>query len=161
MSLNFRPVNEQDIATLCAFPKSAAELFFLYPKATFPLSIDQLQAAIAQRQDASVVEKDGQLVAFANFYRWENQGICAIGNVMVAPQARNKGIGRYLIERMSALAFSKYQASEVHVSCFNQNLAGLLLYPKLGFLPFAIEERKNPEGKRVALLHLRLFNHKA
>ena len=160
MSLNFRPVNEQDIATLCAFPQSAAELFFLYPKATFPLSIDQLQAAIAQRQDASVVEKDGQLVAFANFYRWENQGICAIGNVMVAPQARNKGIGRYLIERMSALAFNKYQASEVHVSCFNENLAELLLYPKLGFLPFAIEERKNPEGERVALLHLRLFNHK-
>ena len=41
------------------------------------------------------------------------------------------------------------------LSCFNSNVAGLLLYPKLGFVPFAIEERKNKEQERVALIHLR------
>jgi RimJ/RimL family protein N-acetyltransferase len=47
--------------------------------------------------------------------------------------------GRALIERMSDVAFSKYQAAEVTISCFNQNVAGLLLYAKLGFRPYAVE----------------------
>jgi hypothetical protein len=32
---------------------------------------------------------------------------------------------------------------------------GLLFYPKLGFKPFAIEERLDKRGNRVALIHLR------
>jgi ribosomal protein S18 acetylase RimI-like enzyme len=65
-------------------------------------------------------------------------------------------LGRYLIEQMIGLAFSKHQAAEVTVSCFNQNVAGLLLYPQLGFKPYAVEERKNKKGDRVALIHMRL-----
>jgi RimJ/RimL family protein N-acetyltransferase len=57
---------------------------------------------------------------------------------------------------MIDLAFSKYQAAEVTVSCFNQNIVGLLLYPKLGFQPYAVEERKDKKGNRVALIHMRL-----
>jgi len=40
------------------------------------------------------------------------------------------------------------------LSCFNENTAGLLLYPKLGFVPFAIEERPAPHGGRSALIHM-------
>jgi ribosomal protein S18 acetylase RimI-like enzyme len=41
------------------------------------------------------------------------------------------------------------------ISCFNQNTAGLLLYKKFGFEPFDIEERKDPNGQRTALIHMR------
>lgn len=116
----------------------------------------QLQDAIEQRSDSMVVELSGEIVAFANFYRWESGGRCSIGNVIVSPAARGRGVGRYLIEQMLGLAFSKHQASEVTVSCFNQNVAGLLLYPKLGFQPYAVEERQNKKGNRVALIHMRL-----
>jgi ribosomal protein S18 acetylase RimI-like enzyme len=131
-------------------------LFFLFPKAVFPLTPTQLQDAIEQRSDSMVVELSGEIVAFANFYRWESGGRCSIGNVIVSPAARGRGVGRYLIEQMLGLAFSKHQASEVTVSCFNQNVAGLLLYPKLGFQPYAVEERQNKKGNRVALIHMRL-----
>lgn len=154
--LTHRPVDEKDIQVICGFPQSEDELFFLYPKATFPLSPSQLRDAIEQRSDSTVVELDGEVVAFANFYRWETGGRCAIGNVVVSPVARGRGIGRYLTEQMVGLAFSKHQASEVTVSCFNQNVAGLLLYPKLGFQPYAIEERQDKIGNRVALIHMRL-----
>lgn len=156
MSLTHRPVAEKDIQVICGFPQSEDELFFLFPKATFPLAASQLQDAIAQRSDSTVVELGGKIVAFANFYRWEAGGSCAIGNVIVAPTARGCGIGRYLVEQMIGLAFAKYQAAEVTVSCFNHNTAGLLLYPKLGFQPYALEERQGKHGKRLALVHMRL-----
>ena len=156
MSLTHRPVAEKDIQLICGFPQSEDELFFLFPKAIFPLAASQLQEAIAQRSDSTVVELVGEVVAFANFYRWESGGCCSIGNVIVSPAARERGVAKYLIESLVHLAFSKHQATEVTVSCFNQNIAGLLLYPKLGFQPYDIEERQDKRGNRVALIHMRL-----
>ena len=156
MSLTHRSVIEKDIEVICRFPQSEDELFFLFPKAEFPLAVAQLQDAIAQRSDSTVVELGGEIVAFANFYRWEAGGRCSIGNVIVSPALRRRGVGRYLIEQMIDLAFSKHRATEVSVSCFNQNVAGLLLYPQLGFQPYAVEERKDKRGNRVALIHMRL-----
>ncbi|ANJ68052.1 GNAT family acetyltransferase [Halothiobacillus diazotrophicus] len=156
MPLTHRPVAEKDIQVICGFPQSEDELFFLFPKAAFPLTPSQLQDAIALRSDSTVAELDGEVAAFANFYRWEAGGCCSIGNVIVSPVARGRGVGRYLIEQMIGFAFSKHQAAEVTVSCFNQNVAGLLLYPKLGFQPYAVEERHDKKGNRVALIHMRL-----
>ena len=156
MTLTHRPVDEKDIQVICSFPQSEDELFFLFPNAAFPLAPSQLQDAIAQRSDSTVVEFGGEVVAFANFYRWEAGGCCSIGNVIVSPATRGRGVGHYLIEKMIGLAFSKHQAAEVTVSCFNENVAGLLLYPKLGFQPYAIEERQDKKGNQVALVHMRL-----
>lgn len=156
MTLTYRPVAEKDIAAICGFPQSEEELFFMFPKAKFPLTPSQLRETIAERSDSTVVELDGEVVAFANFYRWAAGGCCSIGNVIVCPAARGRGIGRYLIEQMVALAFSKHRVAEVTISCFNRNIAGLLLYPKLGFQPYAVEERKDKKGNRVALINMRL-----
>lgn len=154
-SLTHRPVGESDLEVICGFPQTEAELFFLFPSASFPLRPAQLREAIAQRADATVVEWAGAVVAFANFYQWKTGGSCAIGNVIVSPTARGCGVGRALIEHMVALAFAKHRATEVRVSCFNRNIGGLLLYVKLGFRPYAIEERTDKRGDRVALIHLR------
>ncbi|BBO83565.1 N-acetyltransferase [Desulfosarcina ovata subsp. sediminis] len=113
----------------------------------------QLQSAIEQRCDATVVEQDGNIVGFANFYRWED-GICCIGNVIVAPFARGQGVARFIIKTMISLADLKHSATKIQISCFSQNIAGLLLYKKLGFQPFDIEARKRNDGKRVALIHM-------
>lgn len=74
MRLTHRPVAQQDLAAICAFTQSAAELFYCFPKADFPLTPRQLQAAIEQRSDSTVVLLEGAVVAFANFYRWESGG---------------------------------------------------------------------------------------
>src|SRR5690606_4614185 len=99
-------------------------------------------------------ELDGAVVAFANFYRWED-GVCCIGNLLVAPDARGRGVAQQLVETMNDLARLRHDAAEVQISCFNNNTAGLLLYTKLGFVPFGLEERTAPDGQRVALLHMR------
>jgi len=153
--LKFRPVSEADISEICSFAKTSDELYFFFPKASFPLTPDQLSNTINQRSDSTVAEEQGKVLGFANFYRWGLQSTCSIGNVVVSPHARNRGIARLLMEHMVSLAYSKYEASEVTVSCFNFNTAGLLLYPKLGFKPHEIEERKDQSGNRVALIHMR------
>jgi len=128
----------------------------MFPQATFPLRASQLHSAIAQRSDSSVVEMEGVLAGFANLYRWENNGRCSIGNLVVAPALRGKGVAQFMLKNMIELAFLKYEASEVTISCFNANIAGLLCYPKLGFRPFEIEKRIDKHGNPVALIHLRI-----
>jgi len=150
-----RPLVESDIEKICLLPRSEKELYFFFPKASFPLTPDQLATAIAQRSDSNVVEEHGAVLGFANFYRWGANSPCSIGNVIVSSASRGRGVATLLLKHMVALAYEKYNASEVTLSCFNHNTAGLLLYPKLGFGPFEIEERDGPQGNRVALIHMR------
>lgn len=156
MSVTFRAVQAQDIAHICSFARTEEEQFFFFPAATWPLTEAQLQASVDKRSDSTVIELDGVVVGFANFYKWEQAGTCTIGNVIVDPQTRGKGIGAQLIKQMIDIARTRHQAGEVTLSCFNSNVAGLLLYPKLGFVPYAVEERQDKQGRRLALIHLRL-----
>jgi len=153
--LTNRPVQEADLPTICQFPQSELELFFMFPKASYPLTVEQLQGSIARRTDSTVVLMDGRVVGFANFHVCEPGEKCAIGNVIVAPDVRGQGVGQYLIETMVQIALTKYQAKEVQISCFNQNVPGLLLYQKLGFRPFEIEDRIDKQGNRVASIHMK------
>ena len=154
--LSHREVRPQDIPRICSFAQSAEELYFLFPKATFPLTPEQLGRAIEQRYDSTVVLLGDQVCGFANFYVRVVSGTCAIGNVVVAPGSRARGVGRFLIHAMIRKALLEHQAEEVRISCFNGNVAGLLLYAKLGFVPFAVEPRLGQQGSRVALIHMRL-----
>ncbi len=152
-----RPVQEDDLPLICTFPQSAQELFFMFPKADYPLTIEQLAYAISQRYDSTVVLLDNQLAGFANFYRCEPGDCCAIGNVVVSPALRGKGAGRYLIESMVQIALDKYHVKQVEISCFNQNASGLLLYSKIGFMPSKIEKRLDKDGNPVALIQMKRF----
>lgn len=151
--LKHRPYLKSDLQTICSFPQDEEELFYFYPKAVYPVTPEQLQRAIDQRSDSTVIEYDGVVVGFANFYRWEG-GICCIGNVVVAPWARGKGVAKYLIQTMLTLASSRHAATKVQIACFNQNTSGLLLYTKLGFEPVNIEVRQARDGKQMALIHM-------
>ncbi|MDB6048727.1 MAG: family acetyltransferase [Pseudomonas sp.] len=151
-----RPLEEKDIDVICGFAQSADELFYMFPKATYPLTPNQLRDAIASRSDSTVIVQKGEVVGFANLSRWDFRGRCSLGNVIIAPGTRSRGVGSYLIGCMIDLAFDKHEALELTASCFNHNVPGLLFYPKLGFRPFSIEERVDKQGHRVALINLRL-----
>ncbi len=156
--MHHREVMENDIPKICKLPETREELFCCFPRASFPLSETDLRQCIEMRSDSTVVEFAGRVVAFANFYRWK-EGICSIGNVVVASEVRGSGVGSYLINHMLTLGFEKHHAEAVSVSCFNRNAAGLLLYRKLGFQPYDIEQRVDYNGDRVALIHLRVDRH--
>ncbi len=121
---------------------------------TFPLAPTALEASIRERQDSTVVMVDGIVAGFANFYGRTSGESCSIGNVIVDPVQRGKGVAKFLIETMVNIAIDKYGARSTKLVCFNHNIAGLLLYTKLGFKPFEIEERATPDGKRVAAIRM-------
>ncbi|SFI84463.1 Protein N-acetyltransferase, RimJ/RimL family [Pseudomonas guineae] len=150
--LSHRPAAAVDLAEIVSFPQDADELFFCYPKANWPLSIGQLAAAMAERRDSNVALLDGRVAGFANFYQWQYDDHCALGNLMVAPWARGHGVAHYLVAVMEQLAREHYHAKRMQVSCFNANSAGLLLYPKLGYALSGVVERRDPKDQRVALI---------
>ncbi len=150
------PLEEKDIPTICELPQNADELFYMFPRATYPLTASQLSEALETRHDSTVIEMDGEVVGFANFSQCKFRGRCSLGNVIIAPKARSKGVGRYMITSMMGIAFDKHEATELIASCYNHNVPGLLFYPRMGFRPYAIEEKRDKQGARVALIHLRL-----
>ena len=52
-------------------------------------------------------------------------------------------------------AAKKYNVSELHLSCFDANTSGLLLYTKLGYKPYEIEKYINKENEVSALIELK------
>lgn len=153
-NLQHRPATAADLDTVVGFPQNVDELFFCYPRAAWPLNVRQLVAAIAERRESTVVELDGRVAGFANFYQWQHGEFCALGNLMVAPWARSQGVAQYLVEVMESLARERYKAPLMKVSCFNANAGGLLLYTRLGYRTIGIVERRAPDGGRVALVQL-------
>ncbi|MFV0535909.1 MAG: GNAT family N-acetyltransferase [Dysgonomonas sp.] len=153
--LSYRPIKITDIDEICRLPQNEEELFFMFPKADYPLSVEQLQTVVENRSDSTVILLDNEIVGFANFYEVKENNYCSIGNVIVNSYFRNKGIGKYLIETMESIALEKYNVREMYISCFNMNTKGILLYSKLGYISYEIEERLDKEGRKVALIKMK------
>lgn len=157
LTLSHRPVQEADLPVICLFPQNEQELYFMFPAAEFPLTVDQLIIHMERRWDSTVVLFDGKVAGFANFYLCQPGETCSIGNVIVSPDIRGQGVGRYLINTMIQIAATKHNVKNVQLTCFNQNINGLLLYQGMGFKPVFIEERRDKQGNRIAAIHF-VFN---
>ena len=98
---------------------------------------------------------NNDIVGFANFYKVNKSQYCSIGNVVVNTNYRNMGIGKYLIQTMEQIAIEKYNVSELHLSCFNTNTKGILLYSKLGYIPYEFEKWLNSKNESFALIQMK------
>lgn len=153
--LSHRPAQADDLDAVVGFVHDADELFFAFPRAHWPLTRQQLAEACASRQGSTLVLLDRRPAGFANFYQCQPGEFCALGNLMIAPWARGQGVAQYLVGVMERLATRDFQARELHVSCFNQNAAGLLLYARQGYQLSGLVERQRGNGERVALVQFR------
>lgn len=153
--LSFRSVEVSDLATICRLPQNEEELFFMFPKAEYPLTESQLESAINSRFDSTVILFDNAIVGFANFYEVKKDQFSSIGNVVVDARYRNLGVGKYLIQTMERIAIEKYNVSELHLSCFNTNTKGILLYTRLGYTPYETEKWLRPENEPLALIKMK------
>lgn len=152
--LTFRTVTEADYEQICSFPQSSEELFYLFPKGYFPLTPEQLRCSIESRCDSTVLEFNDNVAGFANFISAEMGKSCTIGNVILSPTLRSKGLGTALILEMCRIGREKYQVEKMKICCFNQNTVGMLLYTKLGFIPYEITMWEKHDNEKVALIHL-------
>lgn len=157
--MNILPATVEHYPAITQLITSKDELFLVYPGGRYPFTTDQLEFLAENRSDLTVLLIDDQVVAFANIYDLVEGEQAFIGNVVVSQDHRGQGLGRKLVEYMLELIIDRYQA-DAHISVFAFNKAALLLYSSLGFLPYAHEERVNPQGETVALVHMKLLRTK-
>lgn len=149
-----RAATEADFTAICGLMPTQNELYRVYPRGSFPLTVEQVRHLAEVRKALTVVTTNGQIVGFANLYDFDNQR-AFIGNVVIDKMCRGQGHGKRLVEYMRDLAFSNYNLHEIHISVFSDNTSAVLLYSSLGFVPYAIEKRINYAGERTALLHMK------
>ena len=155
MHLKFREAAESDFEDICKLVPTEDDLFLVYPRGTHPFSVEQVKHLAKTRKELTVVTANNEIIGFSNLYDFKENEHAFIGNVVIEKSYRKNGIGKKLIGHMLGIIQTKYNLSEAHLSVFSENAPALLLYSNLGFLPYAIEERTNNHGKRVALIHMK------
>ena len=153
-ALGHRPATAADLAQIIDFYQDPDELFFCHPQTPWPLDVAQLQSSITEGRDNTLVLLDGQAAGFANFQQWQHGRHCTLGNLIVAPWTRGRGVAQYLFEVMAQHARAHYQARLMTVSCLNTNSAALRLSLKLGFQVSGLMDRLDRQQQRVVLIQL-------
>ena len=151
--MQIRPAIATDYPAICQLVTSPEELFWVWPKGQYPLDVPQLELLAQQRKSLSVATLNDQIIGFANVYEINSQQYAFIGNVIIAKAQRGKGFGKTLLEYMRTTIFTHY-APEARISVFNNNTPALLLYSRVGFTPYAVEQRLTPHQQPVALIHM-------
>jgi ribosomal protein S18 acetylase RimI-like enzyme len=154
--VELRAAQESDFEAIIRLIPSQKELFYVYPSGRFPFTMEQLRTIAAARTELTLAVEDGDVIGFANLYNLDPGKSVFIGNLVVAGEQRGRGVGRRLLSHMIQRGFVRYGVEEVRLSVFNDNTAALLLYADMQFQPYAIEQRSDPSGNRVGLIHMRL-----
>ena len=151
----FRKASRDDFNAICRLIKSKEELYLVYPSGTYPLTVDQLRDLSERRNELTVMVENRNIIGFANFYNHEPNKSAYIGNVIIDKEYRGRGFGKEIITYMLRVARKKYNLRVIKISVFSENIPALLLYSEFGFIPYDVEERKNLNGDKVALIHLK------
>ncbi|MET0091311.1 MAG: GNAT family N-acetyltransferase [Candidatus Thiodiazotropha sp.] len=102
-----------------------------------------------------MVEREHQVVGFADLYQIVPGESAFIGNLIIDRETRGQGAGRALIEYMTQQAANRYRVREIRLSVFNGNTPALMLYARMQFTPYALEERIDWGGQPVILIHMK------
>lgn len=81
-----RALESKDAEKIIKFPQAAEELFYLFPKANYPLSKDVLLNEVRARTYPTVVFFEKKLAGYGNVINAERNNFCSIGNVIVNPE---------------------------------------------------------------------------
>jgi len=159
--MELREATPLDFEAIVQLVPTLDELFWMYPKGKHPFTVEQLLLLAESRKELTVVVENGMVIGFANLFNVVQGESASIGNVIVAKAYRSRGIGQLLVSHMMQQAFTKYGVHEIRISVFNDNTPALLLYTRMHFEPYAIEERINPFGKRIGLIHMKLRHNES
>ncbi len=149
----YRALLPGDLESICTFPQNEEELYYMYPKAIYPLTPGQIEEAVKNRLKPTVILHNQEVVAYANLYDLDSHS-CWLGNVIVSPEYRGKGVAQYLIEVMSRIAKEEFKVRKLKLVCHNTNTRGILFYTKYGFKPYEISLRQKPSGEYIAGIHM-------
>jgi len=149
-----RSLENQDLETICNFPQSIEELFFVSPKFKYPLTPEQILELLKDRYEPTVVvdKSKNEVVAYANIYGLDStECSCWLGNVIVSHEYRGKGVAKYLLDNILDKAKHKLGMKKIQLSCHNTNSRGMAFYYKYGFKPVDIRITTLEENKIITI----------
>lgn len=146
MRLSYRDVKEEDIPFICELPENKEVLFYMFPKADYPLSEDQLKKVHQTRFEPTVFLEDEKIVGYANLYQYEDETAPYVGHVILDREKRGKGYGRFIVKTMIEKAMEKFNTNIVKLAVFRDNIPVYNLYRHLGFKMYKIAVRKDTKG---------------
>ncbi len=151
--MEFIPATKQHYNQIINLVSSPEELYLVAPTAKYPWDIERLEKIAKKRKNLTACLVNGTVAAFANLYDVIPNDTTFIGNVIVSDQFKGMGIGTALTHHMIKICVFEYNATP-HISVFSNNSKALLLYTKIGFIPYEIEARKNLNDESVALIKM-------
>jgi ribosomal protein S18 acetylase RimI-like enzyme len=152
-NVEFIPATKQHYIEIINLASSPEELYLVSPAAKYPWDIEQLEEISRRRQNLTVALVNGVVAAFANLYDVIPNDTAFIGNVIVSDQFKGRGIGKALCHHMNKICVFEHNAVP-HISVFSNNSKALLLYTKIGFIPYEVEARKNLNDETIALIKM-------
>lgn len=73
-----RQAHLEDLPHICLFPQNPVELFFMFPKATYPLTLEQFKINFSNRSDSTLFLSGETIVGYANLYDVEPGRKCTM-----------------------------------------------------------------------------------
>jgi len=153
-----RAVSESDFSDVASFFTHERELHYAFPRATFPPDAEQLRTIISQRSEGTVLLESGTAAGFADLYDIIEGERCYIGNMVIGPGHRRKGLAKMLLREMIQKALQLHGVKTVSIICWCENTEALLLYHACGFRPTELIVREF-DGKEVPVLLLEKTLH--
>lgn len=154
--IEIRAAVPDDLPAVTQLLTSRDELFLVYPNGHFPFTLAQARQLYNERFEFTVLCDNDTIIGFGNLYDRYRDDYAFIGNVFIAPEFRQQGMGKLLLTYMIKAAFEKYRLQEVRLSVFADNQPAIALYQSFGFREYAAEERIDPDHQVKNLLHMKL-----
>lgn len=140
MPLTLCPARPSDFLALSAWiPDAVACMRWAGPGMPFPFAPEALEDLLGARERPSYgLWEDGALVAFGQHWVL-TPGRVHLGRILVAPEARGRGLGRVLCRRLMAEAVRATGAQVLTLRVYRDNTVAQALYASLGFQPVPAE----------------------
>lgn len=138
-----RAATASDYAAIAGWiPDAQAGLRWAGPRLPFPFAATDLPAllAVPGGGEASYCLSDDAGAACGFGQHWVQQpGAVHLGRIIVAPQARGRGLGRLLCQQLIGAARHSTGAATVTLRAYRDNSSAVKLYSTLGFVELAAQ----------------------
>jgi len=148
MNLQYKHTKLEDLNQIVSFAQNIEESFYLF-NLHHQLDLETLKTFYHKRIDNTTFFLNGEIIGFANFYRYKQDHISIIylGNVVVAPAHRTKGYSKMILEVMEHKAKTQHQAIHLRIAVFDENKIAKKLYKNSGFHLINMETRRDDHNK--------------
>jgi len=157
MKLKSRISTLNDLKVIAQLPEDEMALFYMFPKARYPLDVIELESVVKKRFESTVFLLNDKIIGYANIYLYNDEKEPYIGNVILSKEYRGMGFGKEIVQTMISKAKSKFKTDSIKIAVFKSNINVYNMYKSLGFHEFKAETRDDFKGNKNELIFMKLL----